>query len=96
LQSIVDTHYRAFVMDVAAGRGVSSTTVRESFGEGRMVMAREAVKRGMADGVRSLTSILESPGDARAGVKAELEYYQLRARARRSGTSPAGNRAARR
>lgn len=50
-QARVDMTYRQFVQAVARGRGVTSETVREQFGQGRVFDAREAVKRGMADRV---------------------------------------------
>lgn len=49
LQERVDHCYGQFVGDVAKGRGVTPKAVRETFGEGRMVVADQAVKLGMAD-----------------------------------------------
>lgn len=54
LQSQVDASYEAFIADVAKGRKVSAATVRKSFGQGRMVMAKEAVQLGMADRIGTL------------------------------------------
>jgi signal peptide peptidase SppA len=51
VQARVDAFYGMFTRDVARGRGVSVETVRTRFGEGRMVLARDAVKLGMADEV---------------------------------------------
>ncbi|HVS85651.1 MAG TPA: S49 family peptidase [Gaiellaceae bacterium] len=51
IQADVDAFYAMFVSDVAKGRGVSVEDVRTGFGEGRMVMAAQAVKAGMADRV---------------------------------------------
>lgn len=54
IQSLVDAHYGAMVADIAAGRRVAEGTVRgETFGEGRVFHAHEAVRRGMADGVQT-------------------------------------------
>jgi signal peptide peptidase SppA len=53
LQAIVDEFYGLFVADVAAGRGVPEASVRNGFGEGRMVTARQGVALGMADRVES-------------------------------------------
>ncbi len=47
-----------FVKDVAKGRGVPVSTVRDSFGAGRMVGASEAVRLGMADRVGSLADTI--------------------------------------
>lgn len=54
LQEQVDAYYQMFVKGVAKARGTSVADVRDNFGEGRMVMAREAVSRGMADRVGTL------------------------------------------
>ena len=53
MQSRVEAFYGMFLRDVARGRGVPVETVRSEFGEGRMVMAKDAVARGMADNVRT-------------------------------------------
>ena len=54
LQAIVDSCYGDFVKAVARGRGVSPDTVRKSYGEGRMMLARDAVAAGLADRVATL------------------------------------------
>lgn len=54
MQVRVDGLYAMFVRDVAAGRKVTQTAVREGFGEGRTVGAAQAVKLGMADRVATL------------------------------------------
>ncbi len=59
LQERVNQVGEAFVSAVAKGRGVSARDVREGFGEGRVVGAKEAVKLGMADRVATLTQTLE-------------------------------------
>lgn len=58
MQSKVDDAHSDFVRDVAAGRGVTQTAVRENFGEGRVVNATSAVKRGMADRIGTLDSVV--------------------------------------
>ena len=58
-QSRVDDYYAMFVRDVAKGRGVPVSTVRDSFGGGRMVGAQEAVRLGMADRVDSLAGTVK-------------------------------------
>ncbi|MBR0695956.1 S49 family peptidase [Bradyrhizobium lablabi] len=47
-----------FIKTVASGRRVTQTKVREEFGQGRMVGAREAVTRGMADRIATLDQII--------------------------------------
>lgn len=53
LQERIDAFYSMFVADVAKGRGVPVETVRNGFGEGRMVLARQALEQGMVDGIDS-------------------------------------------
>jgi signal peptide peptidase SppA len=53
-QSVVDEYYRSFTAAVGRGRGVSASVVKAGFGEGRMVMARQAVTLGMADRIGTL------------------------------------------
>lgn len=75
LQAEVDVYYAAFVRAVARGRGVSQTAVRENFGEGRMVLAAEAVRLGMADREGTLQETLGrlTARQAKPGARAEGE-----------------------
>jgi capsid assembly protease len=50
-QERVNTFFSMFVGDIAKGRGVPADQVRGGFGEGRMMLAKAAVKEGMADRV---------------------------------------------
>ena len=54
LEADVARYYEMFLSAVAAGRGVTVEAVRNGFGEGRVVGAREAVRLGMADKVGTL------------------------------------------
>ncbi len=54
IQSRVNDYYGAFTRAVGTGRGVSATAVRDGYGQGRMVGARQAVTLGMADQVATL------------------------------------------
>jgi signal peptide peptidase SppA len=58
LQKTVDAHGRQFELDVARGRGVPVATVRSDFGQGRMLMAKDAVAAGMADRVDTLDNVI--------------------------------------
>jgi hypothetical protein len=49
-----------FVGAVAAGRGVSAAKVLANFGQGRMVLAQDAVAAGMADRVATLDQVLSA------------------------------------
>jgi ClpP class serine protease len=70
LQSHVDALYDDFVSDVALGRGTDSENVRENYGQGRVLLPKDAEKVGMIDGIRTFDSVLgrliESGGDIRA------------------------------
>ena len=57
-QGQVNAIYERFLGDVAVGRGVQVDRVRDTFGEGRMVLADEAVARGMADRVATLGEVI--------------------------------------
>ena len=54
IQSDVDDYYRMFTAAVARGRGVSADDVRNGYGEGRSLHARQAVTAGIADRVGTL------------------------------------------
>lgn len=74
IQEQVDTFYGMFVADVAKGRGVPVADVRDGYGEGRMVLAKQAVTAGMADRVDTFdgtVSRLMAGKVARRSVRAE-------------------------
>jgi signal peptide peptidase SppA len=58
LQRRVDACYRRFVAAVAAGRGVTEATVRDGYGEGRLLGAREALAAGMIDQIAVLDDVV--------------------------------------
>lgn len=59
IQARVNDYYGMFVDAVARGRGVSAREVREGFGEGRMVGAKQAKQLGMADRVETMEEMLD-------------------------------------
>jgi len=65
MQALVDEFYEMFVKTVARNRGVEVSAVREGFGEGRLVTARQAVKLGMVDRVATLEESLTRLGAGR-------------------------------
>lgn len=67
LQSQVDSVYGMFVKAVAQQRGVSQATVREGMGQGRSLLASDAVKAGLADRVGTLDDVLEKYGVKKSG-----------------------------
>lgn len=62
LQSKVDAFYGMFVKSVARGRRASQDDVRGGFGQGRMVLAADAVKERMADRVATMDDTLARLG----------------------------------
>jgi signal peptide peptidase SppA len=58
MQKMVDSFGDMFVNAVARNRGVGAYAVKNGFGQGRMVMAQDAVKAGMADRVATLDATL--------------------------------------
>jgi ClpP class serine protease len=62
MQKRVDSLHSDFVIDVAKHRSKMQLTVREQFGEGRLVTARDAKARGMIDGIKSFDEVLSEAG----------------------------------
>ncbi len=58
LQGRVDTAYAQFVKDVARGRGVSVADVRNGYGEGRALGAKDALKAGLIDRIDTLDATI--------------------------------------
>lgn len=58
IQDDVDAFYAMFKADVAKGRGDTVATVEANYGQGRMVMAKDAVAAGMADRVDTFDGAL--------------------------------------
>ena len=93
LQGENDKFYAAFVDRLSKGRGVSRAHVEAHFGQGRMLVAKDAVAAGMADGVRTMEQVLAKLGAGSAasgpgarGARAEVvsgeeEWTPERARA---------------
>lgn len=76
MQAHVDGYYRMFVSDVAAGRGTGVTNVRDNYGQGRMLMAADALKVGMVDRVATLDQEIQralAAGQASKRTRAEAE-----------------------
>lgn len=76
LQKTVDKYHAMFVQDVARGRGVTVEQVRNDYGQGRMLLARDALAAGMVDRVDTLDNVLASMEKTNAlqqgGVVAEV------------------------
>src|SRR6202035_3617556 len=72
VQAGVDRVYTQFLADIAAGRGLSASRVRSTFGNGRSFGAAEALGRGMVDGVKTLDRLLASAPAGRVSGRQAL------------------------
>lgn len=69
-QSEVESIYRDFLASVAKARGVSVATVRSDYGQGRTMLAGDAMKAGMVDRVATLSAVIsELGGNKMRGVR---------------------------
>lgn len=85
LQDRVDTAYGQFVKDVARGRGVSQAAVRDGYGQGRALGAKDALKAGLIDSIGTMDGTIgrlvgrKPAGSLKAeGEPAELELAPAR------------------
>lgn len=58
VQNVVDTFGSMFESAVARGRGTTASRVAAEFGQGRMIMAKDAVSAGMADRVATFDQMV--------------------------------------
>lgn len=58
LRSQVEDIYSQFIAAVARGRGASKKAVRETYGQGRVLMAEPALKAGMVDRIATLDEMV--------------------------------------
>jgi ClpP class serine protease len=69
----VDATYEVFVAQVARGRGVAKSVVKEGFGQGRMYHAHQAAELGLVDRVATMGRVLDELG---AGTSARITKAQ--------------------
>lgn len=69
MQATINAYDDMFTKAVAKGRGVSVGTVRNNFGQGRTLMAADAVKAGMADRVATLQDVAKGLGGTLVPMK---------------------------
>lgn len=88
MQKTVDDYYDMFVASVAHSRGVGADSVRNGFGQGRVLTADDAVNEFMVDRVATLDEVvsdslvnLSNPARALASAEADLEFRRRRLRA---------------
>ncbi len=80
LQRQVDDAGRTFEKAVAAQRGTSAKIVHDTFGQGRMFAAKEAVAKGMADRIGTLEAEVDRLATAqrlRRGRRATAQRHRL-------------------
>lgn len=80
LQKTVDELAAIFIENVAKNRGVSVETVQNDFGKGSVFLAKEALERGMIDGVSSLQNLVDSltAASGKQGKGKEMNLEQLK------------------
>lgn len=76
IQAIVDDSYAAFVTDVSRGRGASEATVRNGYGKGRVLTAKQAKSAGMIDGIQTLEQAIRRPIAAARAAEEPTEEEQ--------------------
>ena len=80
IQESVDNYYRTFVGAVARGRGIKVSELRKApHGNGRMVLARQAVEVGLADRVETIdetVSRLARGKGAVRSVRRRADHYR--------------------
>lgn len=94
IQNMVDDFYGMFVKSVARGRGTSQTAVREGYGQGRPMLAADAVKQNLVNRVATfddvLAELLGGSGDFRRSLRRrqlEFDALQLGLKTSAVGTS---------
>lgn len=73
-----DDYYQMFVEAVARGRGTTAKVVRSTFGEGRMLLAKQALEAGMVDKVATIEQLLVDLGARKpvSSPSAEAEHQE--------------------
>ncbi len=89
-QDRVDTTYTAFVKDVARGRGVTQASVRDGYGQGRALPAKDALKAGLIDSIGTMDDTIGRVVGRKpaGGMKAEGEPSELEPAPHRSAQPP--------
>jgi len=89
MQRVVNDWHTRFISDVAKGRGTSQNDVRENYGGGRTVFARDALRAGMIDRIGTLDDVIADLR-TRASVNQERQRaHALVAMCRENGESDA-------
>lgn len=84
LQQQVDATYQEFVSDVSEGRGVSPDVVIATFGEGRVLLADDALQADMIDKIETFDQLVQrltAPASGRRNARTGLVRPRRGARA---------------
>jgi len=80
LQRLAEILYRDFLQSVARGRNLKVPQVREEFGQGRMVLAKEALAKRMVDRIETMDRVLERMKSPQARARIGKKNAELTAR----------------
>lgn len=64
MQHRCDVFYDQFVKDIASGRGITAAAVRSGYGEGRVLLAQDALAESLVDGIAALDAVIRQAGRA--------------------------------
>lgn len=90
MQEIVDTIYTKFVKAVGRNRNTPIGKVRKDYGEGRVLMADDALEAGMVDRIIPFDELLRKltgAASANGQTKASMEILRLRQERRKAVTT---------
>jgi signal peptide peptidase SppA len=76
MQKKMDSYYGQFVDAVARGRGTNAKRVRSKFGQGRSVLAGQAFRAGMVDGIETLDQMIRRIGSGVSANQATAASYR--------------------
>jgi signal peptide peptidase SppA len=82
-QGQVDELYSMFIKAISSGRGVTQKAAREDMGQGRMLLAGDAMKSGMIDRIGTLEETLvrmNGTGTARGAKAQTIREYEAHLR----------------
>ena len=87
IQARVDAAYSKFVAAVARGRGVSASDVRNGYGEGRVLDAKDAKAAGLIDRIATVGATVDRlAGRSGAELRATSEYIEYEGPIAATGT----------
>jgi signal peptide peptidase SppA len=93
MQRTIDSYYERFVADVARGRGVRPEAVARGYGQGRVLVAGDALAAGMIDAIASFEEVyrlwkVQAEGPAPRGGRLGASAIAGRATAATTAMTP--------